>query len=126
MAEGAALSAAELTNRRSPGHAIATATGALAISRWATDKTLDPWTRYYSFASSVCSIVRKPPFAPNLQLDPNSPIVTWLLAKFETWLAQERPRLEQEAASENSHLAELAAEIHQSINPVGPRSGRKQ
>jgi hypothetical protein len=125
MARGAALYSAEMTNQRNPGHAMPTATGVLAISRWATDKKLDAWTRYDSFASSVCRIAHKPPFVPYPQLNPNSPIVAWSLAGFETWLAQERPRLEQEAAREYSQLADLAAEIHQRISPVGPRSDRK-
>jgi hypothetical protein len=126
VAGAAAFSAAEMARLRHPWHAMQTATGLLAISRWAMDKSADSWTRYYSFASSVDKMLDRPPFDPDPRLDPSSPIVTESLAKFETWLAQKRPRLEQEAAAEYSHLADLAAEIHQRIDPVGPRPGRKQ
>ncbi|HYL73221.1 MAG TPA: hypothetical protein VEU96_03395 [Bryobacteraceae bacterium] len=95
---------------------LRTGTSMLAIVKWATNRELDDWTRYYCFAAPICRMLDQPPFEPDERLDPGSLQVQHSLAKFEAWVTREQPRLEQEAAKERKMLTDLAMELHQPVH----------
>lgn len=87
---------------------LKTATGILAIGRWAMDNSLNPWNRYSSFVQPICRIVNNAPCAPDQLRDPNDPRLDERLKTFEAWFEMKKPALEQQAEAERSHLRSLA------------------
>lgn len=87
------------------------ATAILSIGRWATDKSLSPWNRYYSFVSPICRIVDDPPFPPDQIRDPKDPRLDESLRTFEAWFEKKKPALEKQSATERPHLESLAKEL---------------
>jgi hypothetical protein len=119
VASQAAFSAAQLArpSLSSPGEdGLSTATSILAIARWASDHRLDAWTRYYSYASRLCAIVKEPPFQPNPGLHPRGSEVAKSLATFERWFGEHRESLERQAAAERSLLNSLGWELGMTLN----------
>lgn len=94
-----------------PVKPLETATTVLAIGRWATDTSLNPWNRYYSFVSPICRIVDDPPFHPDQIRDPNDPRIDESLKTFDAWFEKKKPTLEKQAATERPHLQSLAKEL---------------
>ena len=90
---------------------LRTATAILAMGRWAMDRNLDPWNRYYSYADPICKTVDNPPFQPGLINDSKNPGLATSLMAFEEWFTKQRSSLQQEAAAERSHLQSLASEL---------------
>lgn len=87
---------------------LTTATGTLAIGRWAMDNSLNPFNRYYSFVQPICRIVKDAPCPPDQLRDPNDPRLDERLRTFEAWFEMKKPALEQQANAERSHLQSLA------------------
>lgn len=87
---------------------LKTATGILAIGRWAMDNSLNPWNRYYSFVQPICRIVNDAPCPLDQLRDPNDPRLDERLRVFEAWFEMKKPALEQQAEAERSHLRSLA------------------
>jgi hypothetical protein len=90
---------------------LRTSTAILAMGRWAMDRDLDPWHRYYSYVNPICKTVDNPPLQPGLINDPKSPDLATALKAFEEWFTKQRNSLEQEAAAERPHLQSLASEL---------------
>jgi hypothetical protein len=91
---------------------LKTATGILAIGRWAMDKSINPWNRYYGFVQPICRIMDDAP-CPSLQLrEPSDPRLDDSLKMFEAWFERKKPELKQQAESEWPHLDSLAKELH--------------
>jgi len=90
---------------------LKTATGALAIGRWAMSESLNPWNRYYSFVEPICRMVDDPPCPVDQLRDPNDPRLDKSLKTFEAWFEKEKPKLESEAEAERPHLESLAKEL---------------
>jgi hypothetical protein len=95
--------------------ALSTATGILAMSRWATDQSLSPWDRYYGFVLPICSASANCPFQFPQQIDPESPEVAKSLNMFDEWFAKQRGSLEKQAAEELPHQQSLASELSLTI-----------
>ena len=85
------------------------------MCRWATNRNLDSWNRYYSYAEPICQIVEHPPFRPGQIRDPKDPAIESSLAAFEAWFKKQRNSLEREALLERPHLESLAAELNQKL-----------
>ena len=94
---------------------LKTATAVLAIGRWAVDKRLSSWTRYYSFVGPICRIVDDAPFPPDQLRDPKDPQLDEKLKIFEAWFEKKKPALEQQAEAELPLLRSLAKELSTDI-----------
>jgi hypothetical protein len=94
---------------------LKTATAILAIGRWATDKSLNPWNRYYSFIQPICRMVDDAPCPPDQLRDPSDPRLDERSKIFETWFEERKPALERQAAAELPHLRSLAKELSTDI-----------
>jgi hypothetical protein len=94
---------------------LKTATAVLAIGRWAVDKKLNSWNRYYSFVVPICRIVDDAPFPPDQLRDPKDPQLDEKLRIFEAWFEKKKPALEQQAEAELPHLRSLAKELSTDI-----------
>jgi len=94
---------------------LKTATAVLAIGRWAVDKKLSSWNRYYSFVNPVCRIADDPPFPPDQLRDPKDPQVDEKLKIFEAWFEKKKPALKQQAEAELPRLRSLAKELSTDI-----------
>jgi hypothetical protein len=94
---------------------LKTATAILAIGRWATDKSLSPWNRYYSFVGPICRIVDDPPIPPDQIRDPADPRLAEKLKIFDAWFESKKPALERQAAAERPRLQSLAKELSTDI-----------
>jgi hypothetical protein len=90
---------------------VKTATAVLAIGRWAMDRNLNPWNRYYSFVQPICKIVEDSPCSSELLRDPNDPRLAQELSAFESWFAKKQPTLELQAEKERPHFRSLANEL---------------
>jgi len=94
---------------------LKTATAILAIGRWATDRSLNPWNRYSSFVVPICRIVDDPPFAPDQLREPEDPRLDERLRSFDAWFEKKKPALEQQAEAELPLLRSLAKELSTDI-----------
>jgi hypothetical protein len=94
---------------------LQTSTAIVAIGRWAMDKSLNPWNRYYSFVRPLCQMMNNPPFPPDLIREPNDPKLGETLKIFEAWFEKEKPALKNAADAELPHLQLLAAELQTNI-----------
>jgi hypothetical protein len=94
---------------------LQTSTAILAIGRWATNKSLSPWNRYYSFVEPICKMMNDPPFSPDRIRGPNDPKLNETLKTFEAWFDKENPALEKAADAELPHLQLLATELQANI-----------
>jgi hypothetical protein len=70
---------------------LKTATAILAIGRWATDKSLNPWNRYYSFIQPICRMGDDAPCPPDQLRDPSDPRLDERSKIFETWFEERKP-----------------------------------
>jgi hypothetical protein len=95
---------------------LKTATGILAIGRWAMDKSLNPWNRYYSFAQPICRMVDDAPCPKDQLREPNDPRFDERLRTFEVWFEMKKPALEQQAETERSYLRSLANVLQTDID----------
>lgn len=96
-------------------HALKTATGVRAIGRWAMDKSLDPWNRYYSFAQPICRMVDDAPCPADQLREPSDPRLDQSRKMFDAWFESKTPELERQAKSERPHLDSLANELRIAI-----------
>ena len=94
---------------------LKTATAVMAIGRWAVDKRLSLWNRYYSFVNPICRIVDDPPFPPDQLRDPKDSQLDEKLTIFEAWFEKKKPALERQAETELPHLRSLAKELSTDI-----------
>jgi hypothetical protein len=94
---------------------LQTSTAILAIGRWAMDKSVSPWNRYYSFVGPICKMMNDPPFPPDLIREPNDPKLDETLRIFEAWFEKEKPALKRAADAELPHLQLLATELQTNI-----------
>jgi hypothetical protein len=94
---------------------LKSATAILAIGRWAMDKSLNPWNRYYSFVDPICRIVDDAPFPPDQLREPNDPRLDERLKTFEAWFEEKKPALERQAATERPQLQSLEKELSTDI-----------
>jgi hypothetical protein len=92
-----------------------TATAILAIGRWATDKSLNPWDRYAAFVSPICKMVNAPPFLAGQISDPADPRLGSALSTFEKWFEKKKPSLQAQADAERPRLQSLAKELSANI-----------
>jgi hypothetical protein len=94
---------------------LQTSTAILAIGRWAMDKSLNPWNRYYSFVGPICRMANDPPFPPDQVREPNDPKLDETLKTFEAWFEKEKPTLKKASDAELLHLQLLAIELQTKI-----------
>lgn len=94
---------------------LQTSTAILAIGRWAMDKSLNPWNRYYSFVGPICQMMKDPPFPPDQIREQNDPNLDERLKTFEAWFEKEKPALKKAADAELPHLQLLATELQTNI-----------
>jgi hypothetical protein len=94
---------------------LKTATGILAIGRWAINKSINPWDRYYSFDQPICRMVNDAPCPPDQLRDPKDPRLDERLKNFEAWFENKKPDLEHQAESERPYLGSIAKELQTAI-----------
>lgn len=90
---------------------LQTATAVLAIGRWATDKSVVPWSRYFEFAAPICRIMSDPPISTDQLQHRKEAEVEAALQTFDAWFEEKKPELEKQAEAERAHLQELADEL---------------
>lgn len=95
---------------------VKSATAILAIGKWAMDKSLNPWDRYFAFVQPICRIVDDPPFPPDELRNPSAPQLAEKMTNFEAWFAKRKPALEQQAETERPLFQSLAKELQSEIN----------
>ena len=89
-----------------------TSTGTLAASRWAMRSDIDGDTRYQALVGPLMNMVENPPFTFDRQLPRNDPRQQEYIQVFEKWFAENRERLEREAAAERPHLQSLLDQLN--------------
>lgn len=101
---------------------VRSATGMLALSRWALDSRLEPSMRYFYFAGAIAEMAGNPPYRRNQAFvgstaatSAHSTEIAEALASFDRWWPTQLEQLQREAAAESQRLNELAAEVGRSI-----------
>jgi hypothetical protein len=95
---------------------LRTATGILAIGRWAEDQRLSPWNRYYGFVLPICRIVDDAPCPAKELRDPKDPELDIRLKAFDEWFGERKAALEEQSEAERPHLKSLAKELQTEID----------
>ena len=95
---------------------VKTATAILAVGRWAMDKSLNPWNRYYSFVQPICRMADDAPCSSDQLRDPNDPRLDERLKTFDAWFEKKKPALVQQGEAELPHLRSLAKELSTGID----------
>jgi len=96
------------TSSRQDSRGPAPAGAILAACNLANDPAAgSEYARLYHYAMGVCLAVDDPPFIPDRNMDPESPVVREQLELFNTWAASLRGRWEHELEQERVMRAEL-------------------